>query len=246
MASTAWHAPALPTNQKPIPEVYLGNDLGVLQFARAISIRPLEAMCYFEAQLKHFEAHLLPEVLKSSSIKGEISALRLKEYGLVPLYPKGTFHRGAPVENWHYRQLGEKSFSLYIDAENAFALTYRDIPQLIIGFERSGVSICNFEQIQLVHAYVRGNEGKIQRPGPDGLYRFQIDSLKVNLVESWASMNMCDHVLVVAGGFQRSAIDSASTFSESQAKRMYDSVFLSAGYELLPFKNTTYLYKKFS
>jgi hypothetical protein len=148
------------------------------------------------------------------------------------------------VKDWHYREVHRKSYSLYLDAENAFALCHRGIPQIIIGFERAGVSIMVIEQIQLVHPYTRDIDGNMRRPGPDGLYRFAIDTLKVNLVESWARFNACDKILVIAGSSQRSATDAASSLTSKQAESKYDGVFRQAGYYAHAYRQTNYFYKQ--
>ena len=100
------------------------------------------------------------------------------------------------------------------------------------------------EQIQLVHPYTRDIDGNLRRPGPDGLYRFSIDALKVHLVESWARFNACDKILVVAGSSQRSAIDATSSFASEQAEKKYDCAFRHAGYYEHPFRRTNYFYKQ--
>jgi hypothetical protein len=201
-------------------------------------------MSYFEAQLKLFNELTLCDILRSAALSRDLSQSRFDKYALIPLYPKEAYHRGVPAKDWHYREARGKSYSLYLDAENAFALCHRGIPQIIVGFERAGVSIMVVEQIQLVHPYTLDIEGNLRRPGPDGLYRFSIDTLKVNLVESWARFNACDKILVVAGSSQRSAIDAASAFASEQAEKKYDCAFRQVGYYEHRYLQTNYFYKR--
>lgn len=229
---------ASPTVQEPIPHVYceLPQGFGHLQFAKRVSLEPRRVGNFHEEFIREFNRHCLQAVLTECA-KGEApSHHKHALYSIAPLYPKTDFHRGVPAREWHYRNIGAKSYSIYLDATNTFALFYRGIPQLTFGFERSGVSICIFEQIQLVHPFTQNEHGELKRPAPDGLFRFDIDQLKVRIAEEWAILNGCSLLLVAKANSNRAALDLSSTFSIDKAEKMYDT----------PFERTAYMTRLFS
>ena len=238
------HLPASPHDQLLVPSVYLDEHADPRWFTRAIASDPTNAMRYHGALLEVFTNQHLPFVLRESALKQDVSQTTLSRYSLLPLYPNGSFHRGIPAREWHYREHAGKSYSLYLDAENAFTLAYKGIPQMIVGFERSGVSILKIEQLQLVHPYVQTSGNTFRRPGPDALYRFEIDLVKRNLIEAWALFNNCDHVLVVSSSSQRAVVDPTSAITASDASKMYDDPFLKCGYSYREYGGRGYYYRR--
>jgi hypothetical protein len=232
--------PAPPTEQLSAPDMCLN----ILRVARSSLVDTIDVTQPLPERLDLFGDNCLPCVLHASSKTGNVCANDLTRYSLIPLYPKAEYHRGTPVKDWHYREAAGRSYSVYLDAENAFALTYRGIPQLVVGVERSGRDIMCIEQLQLVHPYVRDAQGNLRRPGPDGLYRFEIDGLKRNLIESWAYFNCCESLFVASSASQRSAVGPASTLTESKATKIYDAVFAGSGYTLKDFNGRSYFYRK--
>jgi hypothetical protein len=218
---------ACPTVQESIPQVYceLPQGFGHFQFAKRVSLEPQRVGNFHEEFITEFNRHCLQAVLTECAKREAPSCHKHALYSIAPLYPKTDFYRGVPASEWHYRDIGTKSYSIYLDVTNTFALFYRGIPQLTFGFERSGVSICIFEQIQLVHPFTRNKYGELKRPAPDGLFRFDIDRLKVRIAEEWAILNGCSLLLVAKATSNRAAVDLSSTFSIDKAKQMYDAPF---------------------
>ncbi|MFH1174839.1 MAG: hypothetical protein V1725_06915 [archaeon] len=173
--------------------------------------------------------HLDVPPLQEYALPGiTLSPARLTQYGFIPMFARSYKKGDLLEEEWGEKRMGEKLFMIYLDTPCALALTYKDIPQALVGFIPSDERTLLIDQLQGVIPYFKNEQGKYSKGSSRGLAPLDWTRLLVEKAEAIARSHDFSTLAIQSGEnnqwARRPKGDGTSNLPYEKALERYDDL----------------------
>lgn len=176
------------------------------------------------------ESFDLKNRLKEYALPGvEISEKRSKDYSLIPLNTKDGVH--GPAGGWWITKVKNKSIEIWLDTPVGVGLTYKEIPNAVLGLTASDALTLMIHQIQGIRPYKLDKNGTRigGRSSSRGLFPLDWKRLLVECGEQVAKD--LDFEWTGMRGYKNNHWVDNDYLPEERAIKIYDETAERLGYE---------------
>jgi len=206
----------------------------LLNEKKATTLLALDKLIDYVMEYNFSKSFDLESHLKSCALPGvEISDKRCEDYSLIPLITKSVNYNG-PVEGWWGKEIKRKMIEIYLDSPVGIGLTYKEIPNAVLGLMTTTPSTLMIYQLQGIRPYKIDKNGlAVNRTSSRGLFPIDWKKLMVECAEQVA-LDLDFDEIGIRSGRNNPWVDEKNDEGNlplERALKIYDETAERLGYE---------------